>query len=251
MTVTDSLLKVFQVDEQIEGLRSRLTAAERFLKAQSAQVDELTAKKRALESQLRQLSATAADREGEADTIQARIDKLRAQMNEAKTNKEYQAFLVEVNTLKADKSKIDSQALEQLEQIDALKAEIAGIDEQVAEKNRIVEVARSDRDQREAEIRDRLNELEGKRDALADSLPGPVLQSYRERRRRHEGDEVMAPVEVQDFRRHEFTCGSCMMNIPMEIVMSLLTGQLNNCSCGVFLYLENDLSEKLSASARK
>ena len=39
MSDTSELLRLFRVEKQLRGLRSRLTGAERFLKAQKAQLD--------------------------------------------------------------------------------------------------------------------------------------------------------------------------------------------------------------------
>jgi len=253
MTVTDKLLKVFRVDEQIEGLQTRLRAAERFLTGQSDQLAALEQDHASIESQIRQLKATSGNTQGEADGLQLRIDKLREQMNEAKTNKQYQAFLVEVNGLKADKDKLDTQTPEALERIDSLSAELAELEARIEDQKKIVVVAKQDRDAREAEIKDRLDELHAQRDALVSGVPGDALSVYTDRRERHEGDEVMAPVETQDFRRHEYICGSCMIGLPFESVMSLLSrGDLTRCSsCQVLLYLEPETAEKLTASVKR
>src|SRR3954469_19618533 len=104
MSVTESLLRVFRVDQQLQGLQSRLRAAERFLGEQTKQLQTLDSKREALASQLKQSQVAVANHEGEMARIDARIEQLREQMNAARTNKEYKAFLTEVNTLKADRS---------------------------------------------------------------------------------------------------------------------------------------------------
>jgi len=253
MTVTEKLLKLFRVDEQIEGLQTRLRAAERFLNAQHTQLEEIKQKHAAIESQVRQMSATSANLESEAAGLQERIDRLRAQMNEAKTNKQYQAFLVEVNGLKADKDKLDEQALGMMDKIEELRGELAELETRRQEQERIAAVAQQDRDAREGEIKDRLEELRAQREHLARDVPADAMEAYDARRQRHDGEEVMAPVETQDFRRHEFTCGACMMGLPVESVMSLLSrGDLTRCSsCQTILYLEGEIVERLTASAKK
>ena len=102
MDVTAKLLAVFQVDKQLRGLKSRLTAAERFLGEQSKELSGLDAKQHALETQLKAVTAQTMGAEGEAKRLEARIAGIREQMNNAKTNREYQAFLVEMNTFKIE-----------------------------------------------------------------------------------------------------------------------------------------------------
>jgi len=115
MSVTEKLLRVFRVDQQLQGLQSRLRAAERFLDEQTKQVHTLDGKRDTLTAQLKKLQATIADHEGEMARVDARVEALREQMNSARTNKDYKAFLTEINTLKADRSTTETAALEQLD----------------------------------------------------------------------------------------------------------------------------------------
>ncbi len=141
MTVTGKLVRVYQVDKQIRGLRSRLTAAERFLNEQNRVLGELATRKTAVEGQLRQLTASASNEEGEVARVSERIEELRERMNNARTNKEYKALLTEVNTLKEQRGTHEDGAISRLEQIDKLKAQLAEIEGQHAERTRMREVA--------------------------------------------------------------------------------------------------------------
>src|SRR5262245_61112526 len=104
MSVTESLLRVFRVDQQLAGLQSRLRAAERFLDEQTRQLTQLESKRDGVNQQLKQTQAVVADHEGEMKRLDAKVETLREQMNSARTNKEYKAFLTEMNTFKADRS---------------------------------------------------------------------------------------------------------------------------------------------------
>ena len=106
MTVTDKLLRVYRVDRKIDGLKSRLRGAERFLGQQNEQIETLGKRATVIESQIRQLKASQADAEGEAAQHEAHINELRERMNSASTNKEYKALLAEVNTFKDKKAEL-------------------------------------------------------------------------------------------------------------------------------------------------
>jgi predicted nucleic acid-binding Zn-ribbon protein len=88
MTVTEKLLRLFRVDQQLDGLQSRLRGAEKFLDEQTRQGETLGAQLRTQQTQLKQAQAQALDEESQAKSFDARIEKLRDQMNSAKTNKE-------------------------------------------------------------------------------------------------------------------------------------------------------------------
>jgi len=98
MGVTESLLKLYRIDQQIDGLKSRLRGAEAYLKQQDAKLTNIAAKVEDLKSQIRQLEATAHNNETELNGFEERIEKLRDRMNNASTSKEHSAMLVEINT---------------------------------------------------------------------------------------------------------------------------------------------------------
>lgn len=252
MSETAKLLKVFLVDKQLSGLTARLRAAERFLGEQTSQLGQLESRKQTIELQLKQLGASVANQEGEMARLDARMEQLRTQMNSAQTNREYKAFLTEINTIKADRSKIETVALEQMAQVDALKAQGAAIDGELAERKRVKTVAADDKVKRADEIRDKVESLQKEREQLAAEVPSQVMAMYASLFHRLQ-EEAMAAVEVQDRKRHEFTCGSCMMSIPVEIVNRLMThGTITRCvSCQCILYMDQAATDAMQQPAKR
>jgi uncharacterized protein len=179
---------------------------------------------------------------------------LREQMNSAKTNKEYKALLTEVNTLKADRSRIETGALEQMTRSDELTKLLAELEAQHAEREKLQKVAADDRGKKAEENKDRVSELEAQRKQYADDVPADVMAIYAALLQQ-KGDEAMAPVEELDRRRHEYTCGACQMAVPMETVSTLMSGRssgapITRCvSCGSILYLEQEAAERLQPKA--
>lgn len=254
MSVTMQLLRVYRVDQQIRGLRSRLNAAQRFLDLQEKQLEEHSAKKAAIESQVRQMQATVANLEGEANDLQSRIDTLREQMNTSKTNKEYQALLLQVNTHKVDKGKLDEEALALMNKIEELTSQVAAIDAEMGQRKGVRSVAANERDQRSDEIKDRLSELEKQRQTIASQVPAEAMSLYNERVRKFGDDEdgVMAAIELHDARRLEFTCRSCQTHLPVQTLNALLQGSITRCaSCQVILYIEDADAERLTTRLNK
>ncbi|MEL7472445.1 MAG: hypothetical protein AAGK04_03940 [Planctomycetota bacterium] len=254
MDTTTKLLQVFLADKQLRGLTGRLRAAERFLAEQDRQLADISAKADSVGGQIRQLSAVVAERELEMKSLDEKIEQLRERMNTSKTNKEYQALLTEVNTYKTNRSELESEALEHMGKIDELKASADELSGGKDERTKMREVAEGDRSARESEIREQVETLKQERARLAEEAPRSAMSVYDERWAQFDDeDEVMAPVEEQDRKRGEYTCGACMMAIPIESVSALLShGDLTQCvSCGVILYLESELSEALRDKAAR
>jgi uncharacterized protein len=239
MSVTKQLLDLFRVDKQLRGLRSRLDGAERFFSQQGGLLAELDKQKTTLEAQVKQLRAVIANEEGEAARIEARTTSLREQMNSAKTAKEYNAFLTELNTLKEQKSAADEKVLESMTKVEESEKKLAEVLIQHAERSKIASTAKTDRDAKSAEIKDRLAELTEQRQTLTTGIPARELRMLEDLIKAR-GDEAMSPVEVLDRRSHEGSCSACMMAIPVEAVSALMSGKLMSCpSCRCILFIED------------
>ena len=240
MSVTKQLLDLFRVDKQLRGLRSRLDGAERFLSTQSTLLAELDKQKATLESQVKHLRAVIANEEGEAARIEARTAALREQMNSAKTAKEYNAFLNELNVLKEQKTGADEKVLENMAKAEESEKKLAEVLVQHAERAGIAATAKTDRDAKSAEIKDRLAELTTQRATLTSGIP-PREMKMLDDLIKTRGDEAMSAVDVLDRRSHEGSCSACMMAIPVEAVSALMSGKLMSCpSCRCILYIEEE-----------
>lgn len=252
MTITAQLLAVYRVDQQLQGLEGRLRAAERFYTEQTRQLEQLTKQRAVAEGQLKHLHATIGEQEGHVAQLDGRIETLRERMNSANTNKEYKALLTEINTLKADKECIEEDTLKQMTKVDELKTTLEQILTDQAERKKVQKVAAGDRDKKASEIKGRVQELRSERQKLASEVPGDKLKTYEHLFELH-GEEAMAPLGIQDRKRHEYTCGTCMMNVPMETANALLKGGiLTRCvSCGCILYLDQETADILQPANSK
>lgn len=238
MSVTLQLLKLFQVDKQLRGLRSRLDTAEKFLAQQKSQLKDIDEKKKDLDGQLKHLRAAQANDEGEAARVETRIETLREQMNSMKTAKEYSAAVSELNNFKEQKGKAEEAALESMSRTEQLAAQVDELQKQREERAKVAAQAETDRTARETEIKDRLEELKAERAALAKEIPADAL-AILEGLIKLRGDEAMCPVEILDRRNHEYSCSGCMMTLPVEVVNTMLAGRLTRCvSCSCIVFTE-------------
>lgn len=244
MSVTAKLLSVFRVEQMLRGLKSRLNTAERFLIEQERQLKAVDGDFSRTAAELKQLKTSIAGEEGEATSIDARMEKLREQMGLSKTNKEYSAFLSELNSLKEKKDEIEKHELEEMSKVEELQKKNDERATARAERMAIVDHARKDRDAKAAEIKDRVEELTNQRDALAKEIPAEAMKMLADALSLH-GDEAMSPVEVVDRRNHEWSCGNCQMTLPVETVNAISMHKLTRCiSCKCVLFTEEDVVSK-------
>jgi predicted nucleic acid-binding Zn-ribbon protein len=253
MTVTAKLLRVYRVDQQLRGLTSRLDSAERFLSEQQRQLTELDARFAALSEQVKKSKASISGDEHEAQAVDARMAQLREQMNAARTNKEYSAFLAEVNTLKTKKDEFEKHQLEVMESLQGAEKELAELAAKRDERIKVRDRAKAERDERAAEIKGRVEELTAQRETLAADVPKDAMKTYTDLSRLR-GDEAMAQVEVLDHKAHEYTCSSCQMALPVETLNHVVKGNFVRCSacqCILFSAEELEVHKKPAPGGKK
>lgn len=231
-------------------MRSRLDAATRRRDLQQRKLDQLKQASSELDQQLKEAKAHASTIEHEADAIESRINTQRDKMNNVTSNKEYSALLVEVNTLKADKSKLDDAQLESMGKADTLATEMEELSGKVEAQTKLVANATKEVDEAESEVGDKLKELEKDRDAAGEPLSDEIRKTFDRLSHTYDG-EAMAEISEQDRRRMEYTCGGCYTLLPVESVNALITkpDELTTCgTCNRILYVSSELRESLATS---
>ena len=247
MGLTQDLYELYLVDQQVRGLSRGLNAAASHVKTQQGRLDQLNRQLAELNDQLRHAQAAAGNLENDAAAVNQRIDKLREQMNAARTNKEYSALLVEINTLKIEKGKVEEQALEHLTRADKIKADAEAVAEKVAEQQRVKAHADKMLAERQAEVGDQLAQVKAKRETATRQLPPQALAVFEKLSEGTDG-EALAEVTRED-PRSDYTCGGCYMALPMERVNLLATtDEIVRCpSCTRILYLATEMRAALSS----
>ncbi|HLP85198.1 MAG TPA: hypothetical protein VK157_12690 [Phycisphaerales bacterium] len=247
MDVTAQLRKVFDIEQQLRTLKSGLNGAERFLAEQDKDLKALRSQKEALESQIKTLTAQAANHMGEVKRLDGRLESVRGVMDNAQNNKEYKASLTEMNTFKAERDRNETAAKELQVKIEELKKQIGGLDGKRDEREKIRKVAAGDRDSRHSEVADKLAALSAQRDAMATGIPPEVLRDF-QRVVEQRGENAMGAIQIDDLKRMEFSCGVCMMAIPVDQAISVRqVGRVTKCaSCQCYLYIDEDDAKRMA-----
>jgi len=220
--VLNGLVKLQSVENRLRAEKSKLTRCRRNVVIQENLIrslqNALEAKKEEVQLTKIQFDRLELELKGREETIA----KLRASLNTARTNKEYAAVLTQLNTTKADNSKIETQSLELLKDVEADEAECADIQKQINEQKDTLEQTRKTSETLAEKYQAEIDRVQIEWDEVAKTIPHDSLETFKRVAETYDGHAV-AVVDQQEGKAGAFSCGGCFMGITAESVNLLMT----------------------------
>jgi len=220
--VLNGLLKLQSVENRLRVEKGKLTRCRRNVIIQENLIRSL---QNALEAKKEEVQLTKVqfDRmELELKTKDEIIAKLRTSLNSAKTNKEYAAVLTQLNTTKADNSKIETQSLELLKDIEADEAECKDIQKQVDEQKETLEQTRKESEILANKFQAEIDNIQKEWDQAAQIIPKDTLETFKRVAETYDGQAVVL-IEQKNNKKGPYSCGGCFMGITAESVNIIMT----------------------------
>ena len=252
MPLIDNLLTLYEVDRQVRSLQKRVESAQIYLNVQNNKIESINIERAENEQQLMQRKANIAVVETETGSIDTRVEHLRDELNKAVNDKEYKALLAEMNTLKDRRKAFEDEELAEMVVVEKLEATGEEINSRAKEREKVQKVAKTELMTRQEEIAEQLAELEKERTVAAAEIPEVVLADFNEIADDYEG-ETMAPIEIIDKKRREYSCTSCSLHLPIETVSVLMGNKDAVVQCGQcdrILFLEESSREVLAPAEK-
>jgi len=229
----DGLIKLQSIENRLRTFKSKITRARRGVIFQENLLRQLQSGLEAKQEEIK-LTKVQSDRlEMDLKSRDEHIAKMRAALNLAKNNKEYAAILTDLNTSKADNTKLESQILELMKNVETDQAECMEMQKQIAEQTQRVDQLRKEAEEKVADCEKEMVSVQVEWDQAAKSLPPDVLELFKRVADTYDG-EAIATVGRQDERPDTFSCGGCFMRQPAEVANRLMTNdeiiRCTNCS---------------------
>jgi predicted nucleic acid-binding Zn-ribbon protein len=240
MGATLEALRALQdVELQIVDIRRQLAAKERAVKRQSAKLRSAQEALETGQAELRSSQMEVDSLDLDLKSRNAQVAKLRDSLNMVKTNKEYAAVLSQLNSQKADMTRLEARAFQLMESLEGKKAGIQEHQQAVEDETARLENLQAQLTQAEASFSRRLDELKRQRAEAAEAVDGEALRLFERVSERYDG-EVMARVVRTHPRRDEFICDGCQMSLAAERANALMTrDDVITCdNCGRVLYID-------------
>ncbi|MEO0479731.1 MAG: C4-type zinc ribbon domain-containing protein [Planctomycetota bacterium] len=213
--VDNKLIKLQRACDSIPKEREKREAG--LQKIQKG-LDEVLAVQQAAELEQRnaELSIKQADDE---------LKQLETRLNQVKNNAEYQATLLQMESVKKDRAANEDRGLELIDQIDAAKARVAEVQAKFDEEKKVFDEFVREGEQFLADKREELESLKAQKSAVFDGVHPEVRDRYTRVVNARDGVAVV-PVEGE-------TCTGCYVSIPPNMLVKVMSGgsvvQCNMC----------------------
>jgi predicted nucleic acid-binding Zn-ribbon protein len=243
----EALHRLQEFELQIAEIRRGIDRKHRAVQKQEERITQLDAQIRAEQSAMRTDQMESDRFDLDLKSRDAEIAKYRQALQVAKTNKEYSAILTQLNTHKADNSKLEEKVLGLMGQVDIRRKTLAGLNEQrAAEAGRLSELQAAAQAE-EDRCRDRLSALQADRDQAAAAVPPKALDFFNRVSQKNDG-VAMAKVIRTHPKRAEYACDGCNMSINIEQVNAIMSrDEAITCNtCGRILYVDMPTATKAS-----
>lgn len=247
-----ALVMLYKADQQLRAAQGRLDAASRDVRIQQRRVDDLAERQRLSHSKLMETRSKTSQIELDLKARDEHIEKLRVQQQNSRTNKEYQTFLVEINTEKVDKARIEEELLKLMEQVEKCQAEDKDLTTQHQTEASKLETMKTQIAEKLAALQAEIDSLKPSWQTAYDVVPSKAREVFDRLAEHHEG-EALSALSKPDRRREEYVCSACNMELVTDIYNKLHSrDELIFCpSCRRVLYIPEDLPPETAVHKKK
>ncbi|MBL9124097.1 MAG: hypothetical protein JNG90_10730 [Planctomycetaceae bacterium] len=230
-----SLRELHRIHQQLSDLRDRLRRGPKQVEAHTVNVTRLEADLAAAQAQLKAGKVAVDQKQLLLKSSEGKVLDLKAKLNSANNNREYQALLEQIAATEMAGSVLADEILEALEQVDAFQAQIGEAQTKLAKGKEELARATDAVAAQAGELKNEVTRLEAELREAEGVLPADVRETYN-RMVKSKGSDCMAKLESD-------SCGGCYQQLTPNMINSLQLGHMVFCkSCGRLLYTPEDLS---------
>jgi predicted nucleic acid-binding Zn-ribbon protein len=172
----------------------------------------------------------------DVDAKQQQIAKYANQQLQTRKNEEYKALAHEIETCKADITKLEDQQITLMEQAEAAQKDVARLTAEANEARKHADSLVAELGGREQNLQKELATLQSDRSQLAAAVEDGARSRY-ERLTKTKGENVLVGI-------NHGVCGGCHMKLPTQVLVACQANQeLVTCiNCGRILYYTRDMA---------
>jgi uncharacterized protein len=235
LEVIEKLLILQDRDRAIRRLQGELAHIEPERITFRTKVATAQTKLDAARQRVKKLESDRKQLELDVEEKKEQISRYANQQLQTRKNEEYRALANEIETCKAEITKIEDREIELMEQAEQAQKEGAGFTRESDEAKKLADELISKLGEREQNLRKELAELQANREELAAAVEVGVRARY-ERLVENKGEKVVVGVQ-------HGVCGGGHMKLPAQILVACQGHQdvVSCTNCGRILYYTRDM----------
>ncbi len=231
------LVELQRSDTRLMELRRLRTELPLQLERIGEEIQRQREKLKEARDQLEELKLRRRKKERDLEVEVEKVKKSQSRLYEAKTNKEYQALLKEIDSVKETIGKLEEEILLLMDKIDAAAADLNAREEAFREEEKALAAQRDSIAQEIGGLESQELQLQERREQAAAHVDANWLGVYAKVSKRYGG---LAVVRVDGG-----TCQGCFLSIPPQLYNEILKdAPVVQCPfCGRFIYHEKRETE--------
>jgi predicted nucleic acid-binding Zn-ribbon protein len=224
------LVTLQELEVAIKRFEEAIAAKPRELDPLMRARDEAQAAVAKHRKELEEIDKQRRQLEGEIAQEQYGLQRAQRKLLEVKTNKEYAAALVEIDTLKQKISSHEDKVLQLMELAELRRQQVQDLDRQVKHQEQRLAEGRRQNEAELAVLQKSLAERRHSREEALQQLDRPVLELYLRLLNSRKG---LAVVSIKNS-----ACGGCSLTLPPQLIQEVRRGdRVITCShCQRILY---------------
>jgi len=229
------LVELQAMDVDVYALKTALRDRPKEIEQLKAQFEAKKSTLKQLEDKLKSIQVVQKDLDNDLKAQETAIAKADSSLSLLKTNKEYQARLMEIEGYKADKSVIEEKILMGFDEVEAARKAVEAERATVAQYEKDFAAKKKEVEDAVAVMADQLKVKESQRSRITPDVRPDLLGRYERILQNKEG---LGLVEVKDH-----TCSGCHMHVTDQLMNQIkMYDQMICCDmCARILYLADEL----------
>lgn len=229
-TAAECLAELHRLLLGLREVEDQLARGPRQLKAREQLATQAQADLAARKDELKTLRLSADRKSLDLKTQEAKIADLKAKLNAASSNREYEIIRGQIDADTMAKSVLEDETLELFEKLDRLQSGIGELEQKQRQTDEEVRRFRAEFEGKVPGLKAQADTLSQQVRQAESGLTGDVAEKYRRLVDAH-GAAALAPVEGG-------VCSNCYVQVTPQYRVLLNSGKVVFCgSCGRLLYL--------------
>ena len=230
--IASLLAEIHHIQRRLSDLNARLARGPKMIQVQKSTADRILLQREQVRAEHRLLSQAAKLKEDQLAQSEAALTRRKTQMQEAKTNKEFEALKLQVQADEATNGLLADETFLAMDKAEKFMPNITAVEQELQTANAMLQKTQATVAGEQPAIEVDMAQCAARLKDTEQKLPPAFREIYSRLAKSMGGEQSLAQIYDQKF------CGGCRQLIPINFIAQVLHGKPVTCkSCGRLLYM--------------